>query len=1047
MKLLQSFLAVCLLLLMAIGAEAQLTRGSLAGTVRDETGGVLPGVAVTITNQATGIARTVVTNESGLYRAPALEPGQYLVTAELSGFRKVQTKDVRIQPAIEGTYHVQLQVAPAGEEIVVEGSTSGVELNKSNPTVGLVVTERQVTDLPLSPARNVNNLALLSPNVAQGPGSSGISANGNRARNNNFMIDGTDNNDASVTIATTPVLPEEVAEFQIQTNAFDAEFGRNTGAQINVITRSGTNAFKGEVWDFYRSSGLDTLNNLQKAAGLSDAPKDIRHQAGASFGGPLIKNRTFFFGLYQRASQRTGDILGATVRIPTAAGFAALANVPLRAGQSTASRQAVLASLNFLRDIHAGNPTYRSINNLLVNGVPIESGQVNIGRRTPSTTHHATIRIDHQLGAKDSLTLRWTGNFLETLNNGGNNALGAIFAASTDAKDHNASVSHTHVFGSTTVNEFRASLVRRDLRFPENDPLSPTATIAGLFTVGGLANFPQGRLQNSLQFVNVTSLQRGRHSIRFGADVRYGQLDNEAAFNSKGNFAFASLQNFMNNLSTTYQVALQTASYDARQWQIYPFVQDDFRITPQLTLNLGLRYELSTVPFGFFGAFDAESRAALVPGPVKKDTNNISPRIGFAWSPSRGSGIFGDGKSVLRGGYGVAYDVLFFNLLTVNASNYPRVVTTTDTNLFDRFPTVTRGSGAPVFDPLAGYVNAAEDTQNPKTHFYNLTLQREAGTFVFEVGYNGSTGRNGINQISANPGILTREQAATVASTRNQTSIPNLQQRRLFPQFGGRTLIPATLGPGGNDVEAKSQFHGAFVSVRKRMNRGLQFGLSYTLSRLESNNDEALGVGGIVEAAPQVPQDHFDISSEWGLSVFDRTHRVAFNWIWEIPGPKDGIVGRVFGGWQLAGTFSGQSGQPFTVLTGVDTNGNGLGGDRPNVDPSGSFLWDEEHKTFTNNGYYVVPRANDGSVLPFSLGNGNGLKTAHRAAASFNTDLSLSKTVTFGRHRVSLRVDAFNLFDQDDYGLPVTNMASPDFGRNTNNWGNRTISLGARYRF
>jgi hypothetical protein len=480
---------------------------------------------------------------------------------------------------------------------------------------------------------------------------------------------------------------------------------------------------------------------------------------------------------------------------------------------------------------------------------------------------------------------------------------------------------------------------------------------------------------------------------------------------------------------------------------VYPFVQDDFRVTPDLTLNLGLRYEFSTIPLDYFGATDAQSLAALVPGPVKQDKNNIAPRVGFAWAPGRGSGWLGDGRSVLRGGYGISYDVLFFNLLTVNAANFPRVVTTADNNVLDRYPTVTRGAGTPVFDPLAGYVNAPEDTQNPTTHFYNLTFQREFGSLIAEVGYNGSTGRSGINQINMNPAVLAPAQAALVASTRNQAAIPTVQQRRLFPQFGARTLIPAATGPGGNDTEAKSQFHGGFLSLRKRMSRGLQFGVSYTLSRLMSNNDEALGVGGIVEAAPQVPQDFFDISSEWGLSVFDRTHRVAVNWIWEAPSPKSGLLKHVLGGWQIAGTFSGQSGQPFTVLTGQDTNGNGNGGDRPNVNSSGSFVWDDEHKGFTNNGYYVVPRANDGTVLPFSLGNGNGQKTAHRAAAFFNTDLSLSKTLSFGRHRVSLRVDAFNVFDQDDYGLPVTNMASPDFGRNLQNWGNRTISLGARYRF
>ena len=237
-----------------------------------------------------------------------------------------------------------------------------------------------------------------------------------------------------------------------------------------------------------------------------------------------------------------------------------------------------------------------------------------------------------------------------------------------------------------------------------------------------------------------------------------------------------------------------------------------------------------------------------------------------------------------------------------------------------------------------------------------------------------------------------------------------------------------------------------FVQVNKRMSHGIQGGVSYTLSRFK-NNDESLGVGAITASAPQIPQDYFDISSEYGLSVFDRPHRVVVNYIWEVPGPKSGILKQIAGGWQLAGVTSLQSGQPFTILTGQDTNGNGGGGDRPNLTGSGSFDWDAAHKDFTNNGFYTVPRGSNGAVLPFSLGNGNGQKTAHRGARSVNTDVSLAKNFTYRGKRLNLRIDALNVFNQDDYGVPTTSMSSVDFGRNLNNWGNRSLTLSGKFSF
>jgi hypothetical protein len=1033
----------------AFSAEAQLTRGAMVGTVTDTTGAALPGVAVTVTNLATDVARVTTTNEAGFYRAGGLEPGVYAVLVHLDGFRPVENTDLRVQPGQETTFNVSLGLGGLEETIDVTAETTAATLNRTNPTIGATFTERQATELPLSATRNINNMALLLPNTAAGPGSSGISANGQRARNNNFMIDGSDNNDASVTISTIGIVPEAVAQFQVQTNPYNAEFGRNSGGQINVITRSGTNQFTGEAWNYYRGSALNSRTNIEKDSGLDRPARSNGNQFGGSLGGPIAPGRTFFFGLYQADLLRRGALLGPSVRVPTPAGLTALQNVPLRAGQPAASRQAVLGALGFLNDVHAQNPVFRTIQNVTVNGVPIETGLISMPRRAPIDSHNFLTRIDHRLSINSTLTGRYILDQAVADNLTSNTQFGDRFTAQQDIRDQNLGISETRVIGSQTLNEFRFAYIRRNLQFPENEPGMPTTGIGGAFTIGGLSNFPQGRVQNSYQFFNILSRQTGRHSLKFGADIRYVQLDNQAAFNSKGTFSFNNLQDFMNNQASTFTQALQVASFDARQWNQFYFVQNDFRATPNLTLNLGLRYELSSTPFGFFGATEPEVQATRVPGPVTRDTNNFAPRLGFAWSPEGRSGlsrlIFGEDSGVLRGGYGITYDVLFFNILTVNASNFPRVVTGVVNNAIDVFPNLAPVEAQPVFNPLALFVNTPEDAENPLTHIYSLTLQRElARNYVLEVGYTGSLGRNGINQLQANAPILTEAQAALVRQTQNAFAIPSAQARREDPTIGSRILIATT---------AKSQYDAVFVALNKRFSRGLQFGGSYTYGALFSDNDESLGVGAITAGSPQVPQDFNDIDAEWSRSAFDRPHRVTVNWVYELPRltGQPAVVRQILGGWQFTGTYQAQSGQPFTILTGVDSNGNGAGGDRPNFNAGGTLTPDPvtgNLRTFTTENMFLVPRGTNGLPLANSLGNGSLGRNTLRGPGFQQWNFSLAKRVALpSDHSIRFRADFINAFNQPSYGNPVSNMNSPNFGQNLNNWGNRAITLSAKYSF
>jgi hypothetical protein len=978
------------------------------------------------------------------------------------------------------------------ETVDVTATAEAVTLNKTNATVGTTIESRRAVELPLGAARNVNNLALLSPNVFAAPGSTGISANGQRARNNNFTVDGSDNNDITVTLSTAPVIPEAVQEFQIQTNPYSAENGRNTGASINVLTRSGTNAIHGSVWDYYRGSDLNAMDNLEKSSGLTRPARFNRNQYGFTVGGPVFfphigeggpwlydgRNRTFFFFLYQGDRTRTGQGLGGTVRVPTPAGFAALAAVPLRSGQSAASRQQMLNSLSFLPGLYSQGLTFRNFTNVTANGVPIETAQVNVGISQPTDEYNYLFRLDHRIDQNNQLTGRYIQRRQAAINQLSNLNFGSLFAGSQNLIDHNLALSEVHVFQPSLINEFRFSYIRRNLNFPENDPRTSTTTIGGLFTFGGLNNFPQFRVTDYYQFADTVTWTLNEHTFKFGMDVRRNLLHNFSGFDVKGTFGFANLQDFLNNNAATFTQAFSAADFNAKQWQQFYFAQDDWRITPSLTLNLGLRYETADVPLGFFGTNDPVQNAALIPGPVRRDKNNWAPVVGFAYSPKFKEGflghVFGDGLTVFRGGYRTAYDVLFYNILTVNAGNFPITTTVTQTNILDVYPNLAPATTVPVFNPLATFVNSPEDMQNPETYLYSASIQREIWRqLVVEVGYSGSRAINQINQLQLNPAILTQAQINNVLGanprpasqgggficlsgsivTTQSDCAGSAQSRRVFPQFGQRVLIAAS---------AQSTYNAGYLQIRKRFARNFSFDVAYTFSKLMSNNDESLNVTGISAGTPQIPQDFFNIGNEKSLSVFDRTHRFVVNCLYEVPMPhfitSNALTKLLLSGFQVSGITQYQSGQPFTVQTGVDTNGNGQLGDRPNLNPNGVLTADpvtNNFRTFTTplvGGRFAVPLGNNGLPLANSLGNGNLGRNTFRAPGYWNTDFSVMKRfyLPWGgedKHRFEIRSDFLNLFNQDNYGVPVANMNSADFGRNLNNWGNRSITLSGKYVF
>lgn len=1037
---------------------AQLNRGFITGTVQDATGAIVPDVTVKVTNKATNVSQESQTNSAGLYRFVAVEPGVYSVEFSKTGFELRKVENVNVSTNQEVTINQQLAVTGTSTTIEVQDAPPGVQLAKTTATIDRTLSQTVIQNLPLTGAvRDVTVLALLAPTVSRGPGSTGISANGNRARNNNFMIDGVDNNDSSVTLSATSVPPEALSEFQTQTSSYSAEYGRNSGAQINVITRSGTNQFRGEVWNYYRGNWMEPVNLLNKRAGVNSTPRFVHNQPGAALAMPVIRNRTFVFGLYQANIRREApDARNATAfTIPTAEGLSLLGSVPLRSGQSQASRDAVLGALSFLPEIQNANGNrYDTIRPVVVNGVSIPFGTGRLALARGWEYHTSVARADHKLTDSHSLTYRLLTEKTTDPNVTSNLQFGRRFAGDQSIFAQNHAGSITSVLKPTLINEGRFSFARRNLDFPEVDPLSSTVSILGAFTIGGLNNFPQGRIQNNLQWQDVVTLTAGRHNVKFGGDIRYIRLFNNAAFDSKGTWTFNSFADYLNNVAFTLNQAVNSASFNAEQVVQYYFAQDDWRITKDLTLTLGLRYEYQNVPLGFFGAANDQIAAVGVPRNAKPDGNNWAPRVGFAYSPSNGGWLFGDGRTVLRGGFGVGYDVLFYNILTVNQSNYPRVIVsqTTGAAATDLFPRLAPAVGTlGPLDPLATFVNANTDIQNPTVHYYSFSIQREVGTGnVFEVGYSGNRGYHGIRQGQGNPGTLTEAQAAQVIASSNQNAVPSLQARRANPAWGNRVLI---------ESNAKGNYNAGFVRFDRRYKNGLVIGANYTFSKTMSDNDESLGVADITNSAPQVPQDFRNYRAEWSRSVFDRPHRFVTHWVYEIPGRNafsNRLLKELVGGWKIAGFYEIQSGQPFGIRTGVDTVGQGsTNGSRPDFNASGTFSNDPisgDLRTFTSplvGGAFITPLTNAGVPIANSDPNGGNLgRNTFRGPYFKNWNIGFQKEIVFTeRVRLELRNDLVNAFNQRNFGNPVAAMNAPNFGQNTTNPGNRTMLLSAKVRF
>jgi hypothetical protein len=1064
-------LLAALLAIVSLSAFSQTSRGTVSGIVNDPSGAVVPGATITLTNEQTGVARSTTSNNEGAYRFDAVDLGSYAVKIEATGFGALTKTNVQV--LANQTAQVDAQLAPSGQSISVDVSAeAGAILQTETPVRGGNIESRRIVELPIA-GRNPVSLALTLPGVTSNRGGFGVgtfSVNGGRGRSNNFLIDGTENNDISVAGQGFQITNQDaVQEVSIQTSNYDAEFGRAGGAVINTITKGGTNEYHGTLSYLLDSTRDDALTSIQSRdpgnVARGHAPFGIQNVYSGTFGGPIIKNRTFFFGAYQEDRQRqSGQI---TLAVPTAAGRARLREL-FPTGTSANVDYFLNATQN---TIATAEPTNIALGT--VNGV--NRGNIQFGtffRNFPATNNirQWQARVDHKLGENDQLSGRF-------LSNRARNPKGGIaefegFDADSNGNLYNLLISETHVFSPSLTNEARIAYNRLDFGFPLADPDGPAATstritIANVALLGMSTTFPQGRIANNYTIQDTITYLRGNHSFRGGVDL-LRQISTQAApYNSRGSLTYATtpdftaFANFVDDFGGSNGTAARdfgSAVYFPSMYRTAAFFQDRWRTTESLTLTLGVRYEYFGRPFNtlmtpaFTGLFNVDPVTRTgpfsQPNEIPKDLNNWAPTIGVSYSPKFTDGwlgrLVGENKTVVRAGYQMGYDSFFNNIASNAAVSSPNIISTTTTSTatgasrgFANFSTLIPTTAA-ALNPISGQTLISPNLVNPYFQRWSLGVQRELpGNLMLDISYVGSKGTKLYINEDANP-LVPASMRITPAGYTGPTSgrFDNLQ--------GPRTV---------RTNSGSSSYNAGQLSVNRRFSKGLVLSGNYTYAKLLDNASEVFTQGGVTGVNVfAIPLIFGGGRLERGPSLFDRTHNASFTYVYELPFGRDqrGILGRVIGGWQVSGVTIFESGVPYSVLNGFDSDGIGGTNERPDYNPNGRkgvrAVPIVTNGVFT--GRYRNPDANDAEIDPataefialplFGTGGPQRVGTlgrnTRRSPGTNNFDMNIQKLTRIRENmNLQFRTEFFNIFNHPQYTIGSISPFSPLGGTLTSN--------------
>jgi len=1055
-----------------LGQTAQVT-----GRVTDTTAGALPGVAVTITSVDTGLTRTVVTNEEGSYTIPFLPPGRYRTTAELAGFSPAARENVVLSVDQIARFDFELAVEGVAESVEVGGRAPLMQRETSS--LGQVIDNKTIVTLPLN-GRNYTQLAVLMPGATPNVGSraeDGFSVNGNRTFQNLFLVDGVDNNnyilgvDTNSMQAIRPPL-DAVQEFKVESSNYSAEYGRSAGGLINVVIKSGTNTFSGSAFEFFRDDALDANDFFANRAGLEKAPLRY-HQFGGTLGGPIARSRLFFFGSYQGTRSTRSETTSVSVPTPE----------QRRGHFGDIVIYDPANVVNGIRQPFLGNviPPERldpvGVRLAALYADPNQPGLVNnYAANVPRTDDADQIdgRVDYNVNDRTRLFGRYSrservidsDSIFAPPGNGG--AFGS-FPLRITAAAYSGVVGATQVLSSSAVNEIRVSYTRN-----ESDQLSPAAeSLYDEFGIGGVPHFqgltglptinvtnytglgdrtfaPNPKQADTFQVNNNLSLVRGTHSLKLGGEVwrlqsfagtsslARGSLFFNGQFTARipGAGAGNALADLLLGQTSNAQLSTRlVGDFSSNYYAVY--VNDSWKVTPRLTLNLGVRYDLQTrmrekenrqavfdlnpgspTSGTIVNAEDGDHRSETF---SELDTNNFAPRLGAAFQL--------DDTTVLRGALGLFYGGSGFNAIAqsgaanppyfINVSiNTPTTATRSNLVLSDGFPPGTLSPTRAV--NTAAYAQPAE---YPFTTMFqgNIAIQRElTAAMVATIAYVGSSSRNLRRQLDVN------------------APLPGpgpINPRRPFPDWGAITVLQA---------DAETSYHALQAKLERRFTRGLSVLASYTWSHaIDDAQDNEDGGGN----GPVLPQNPLNLAAEKASAGIDVRQRLVTSFVYDVPlGRAGGVLGAspvmraIFGGYRVSGIFVAQGGPP--VNPGVAGNpANTTGPIRPNRLADGNLPRDERSvdRWFDLSAFAVPP--------PFTYGDSG--RNVLRAPGLVNVDLVVARDVPFGGdRRLEFRAEFFNLTNSAHFARPNATIGSPQAGLiSSTAQANRQVQLGVRFVF
>ncbi len=1055
--------------LAALPIAAQTSRGTVTGLVTDSQRAAVPGANVTLTALATNAVRTTSPNESGLYRFDAVDPGAYSLTVKNTGFSTFSVREFHVAATQLVTLDVILEIGEVQQVLEVTGESA--QLQVEAPVRGKNVLSTDIQNLPFQ-SRNPVSLALTTPGIVSSrfatPSNSFV-VNGSRGRSNNFMIDGTDNNDISVAgQAFTVGNPDAIQEVSVQTTNFDAEFGRAGGAVVNVITKSGSNLFHGSAGFVLDSTWDDAISSsLAQSPAIRARGHNLpgtEQQFDGTFGGRIIRDRTFFFGSFlelRQFSQSTTEMVS-----PTTAGRATLLSL---------FPQGRNANADLLQAITAGfDGNARKFNIPLGNNRPdVEFGRIVIPYSQRLRDRQWSIKGDHRIASNDNMSARlFVDDQVQPA--GGETLSFPSFVTSSISKTNNAGLTETHVFSPTMTNELRLAFLRFILESPL-DPVNPLGKTSSLIAISGINTtaqsvygirsvFPQGRTFNNYVLQDTISKVHGTHSFRAGFELVRQRARQAAPFDSRGTLSYGSsasgsqtfsgLANFLDDFGGAGSAtrAFGTAFYYPSLFRQSYFAQDRWRATSSLTVTLGLRYEYFGTPMNvirtpaYAGIFNVnpvtfESPFTL-PNKVNPDKNNFSPMIGIAYAPSADEGILGwligHKKTSIRTGYGIGYDS-FFNNITSNAvAAAPNAVSAATTS--QAITATPRGEAglsrlipqvAPAITPLLSQSGIDPNLRNPYYQRWSFGVQRELpAALLLDVSYVGSKGTRLFAQEDLNPLVPASLQAPVPASVPANRRMP-----RLDPLSGSRGIRTN----GGSSIYHSGQFE-----AKRRFANGFSFSAAYTYSKVIDNVSEIFSYGNTANNAIQgVPSIFGGLTIDRAVGFFDRTHRAVFTYNYELPFFKQqrSVLGRVAGGWSVTGLTTYESGVPYSVVNGQDADGlGGATGDRPDFNPLGQKGVRAVPNSSSPTGY-VNPDAGQAPIDPrtaryIGLPANNGLVRTRSGNLGRNTergpglrdwDLNVNKEIPLTeRFHLQFRAEFYNVFNTPQYGrVSVSPFAPP----------------------